>query len=1088
MKRDPYGPVLRATEATHWRSLEDKAHDASVVDKYDVELPSGTAPLTAMQRRTMLKLAGASLAMSGLTACFRRPEEEILPYAHQPEEIIPGIPNYYATVQPRSEGGVGLVVEAHEGRPTKIEGNPAHPGSLGAADVWAQTEVLKLYNPDRARSPKNAGKEVAWADWDAFAKTQFAKLAGNGGQGLAILLEDEEAPTTQRVLDAGLAKLPNAKVYRWDPLSPDNTKKGAEIAFGPGARVHYDLEKAKVVLALDADFLNEGPDHLKNARKWSKGRKILNGSEAAKMSRLYAVEGVFTPTGASADNRLRLASAHGPAFLRAIAAELASKHGVALGALGDASQKAPEGAEKFVVAVAADLAKNKGLVLVGERQPPAAHALAHAVNVAVGAVDAGSMLVSTIPDAKPMVTTGESLKALADALNAGQVDTLVVLEANPSYTAPGALKINDALGKAKTVIHAGVLPEETGDKHAQWHVPLAHFLEAWADARAWDGTAAIVQPLVVPLFGARTHAQILAQVFGADPASDAANDRKLVQATWRGAGGSLANEKAWRRSLVDGIIPATAYPVGAAAPKTADIQAAVAALKGAAPSKDALELVVLHGCLLDGRLADVTWTQELPDSMTKLCWDNAVIMGPGLAKDLGIKSKVHKNAYRADLVDLSVGGATLRGPVFVLPGYAPYTIAIHRGYGKTFGETAMGGMRGPVSVLDEGGADVDWKSGIDAHVLMQDASTVIEGVKLSIPGGTRDLCSTQDHFAMPSNPFREISFAEMSAATGAGRVLQAVDGKMDPFNKTHRHRPDYKKASLKIYQENPAFAHDGDIPEELVAQNTNPTNPRKPIQPVNEIIFEGQQWGMVIDLTACIGCNACTVACHSENNIAIVGRHQVMIGREMHWIRLDRYFSGDVDNPESGHQPVPCMQCEEAPCEPVCPVGATTHDEEGLNSMAYNRCIGTRYCNNNCPYKVRRFNYLDFTVTGNTYRNPHRNERMMTQKLQRNPDVTVRYRGVMEKCTYCTQRIEEAKIAAKRRGEDRKALPDGAVTPACAQTCPTEAITFGNINLKDSKVAQLKLSDRNYEMLQELNVRPRTTYLARLKNTNEELG
>jgi molybdopterin-containing oxidoreductase family iron-sulfur binding subunit len=1077
MKRDAYGPIIRGQDKTHWRSLEDKANDSSIVDNYDVEFPNLSLP-----RRDVLKLGGAAMAIAGLgTACFRRPEEEILPYTHQPEEIIPGIANYYATVQPRSEGAVGLVVEAHEGRPTKIEGNALHPASMGAADIWAQAEVLKLYDPDRAHSPLQSGKQVSWGDWDTFAKSHFAQFAGNGGQGLAILLEDTDEPTVQRVLDAGLKNLPNAKLYRWDPLAADNARMGAEAAFGPGSRAHYDFTKAKVVLALDTDFLFEGPDHLKNAKTWSKGRKILNAGEAANMSRLYAVEGVFSTTGASADHRFRLASGQAPAFLKALAAELAGKQSVQLGALAGEA-KAPPGAEKFISALAADLAKNKGasLVVVGERQPAAVHALACAINSALGAVDAGLMTVSAAPNAQPRTSMVASLASLAKALTDGQVQTLLVIEANPLYTAPGALKFADAIGRAKTVVHAGVLPEETGAK-ATWHVPLAHFLESWGDARAWDGTAAIVQPLVMPLFDARPAQSLLAQVFGMAET----NDKKLVGETWRGAGGAIADERAWRKSLHDGVIANSAYPAVAAAPNADNIAKLWADVKDVTPSKDALEVVAYTGNVLDGRLANVPWVQELPDPMTKLCWDNAFVISPSLANALGITSAVKKNSYAADVVELSVGGRTLKGPVFVLPGYGATTIGVPRGYGKRFGETAMGGMRGPVAILDPGAT----QNGTDVNALLE-GGLVVQGVKLTRTNTSQELCSTQDHFAMPGSPMRELTFAQMSAAPKGSEdhTLQAVDGRVDPFNKSHRHRPHYKQATLKMYQEHKDFAHDGDIPEELVAQNTDPTRPKKPLEPVDEVVYEGQQWGMVIDLTACMGCGACTVACQAENNIATVGRHEVLLGRELHWIRIDRYFSGDVDEPASAHQPVPCMQCENAPCEPVCPVAATTHDEEGLNSMAYNRCIGTRYCSNNCPYKVRRFNYLDFTVTGNIYRNEHRDQRMLTAKLQRNPNVTVRYRGVMEKCTYCTQRIEEAKYAAKRRGEDRRALPDGAVTPACAQTCPTDAITFGNVANKDSRVSRLKLSDRNYEMLQELNVRPRTTFLARLKNTNEELG
>jgi molybdopterin-containing oxidoreductase family iron-sulfur binding subunit len=1072
MKRDPYAPLRGTAGSTsgpkYWRSVEHKNNHESVVENIDVEFPSGTAPLTAMQRRDVLKLAGASLALGGLSAaCVRRPEEEILPYTRQPEEVIPGIANFYATVMPRSSGSVGLVVEAHEGKPTKIEGNALHPASLGAADVWAQSEIIKLYDPDRARNPKNGGKDAKWEDWDTFAKTLTGKLAGNGGQGLAILLEDEENPTTQRILDAGLAKLPNAKVYRWDPLGADVVKQADELAFGPGARVHFSLEKARVIFALDSNFLVEGPDAIRLAREFGKNRRSLTAAEAQNMNRLYAAEGVFSVTGSNADHRLRISSSEAPALLQAIAAELAGKHGVALGELVAGDAKAPAGSEKFVAAVAADLAKNRGssVIMAGTRQAPAVRALAYAINVALGAADAGILTVTTTPGAAPRVSMSDQLAALTKSLADGQVDTLVVVEANPVYTAPGALAFGEAMKKAATVIHVGVTPDETAQK-ATWHLPAAHFLEAWGDARAWDGTAAIVQPLILPLHGARAANSILAQILG----SEETNDRKLVEATWKAAGAPLANERDWRKALHDGVIPGTARTAGAATPLAADIAKAMAGVKVEAPSRDALEFVLATSTSLqDGRLANNGWNQELPDSMTKLCWDNALIMAPSTALALGIESGVKKNSYTADVVTLTANGRSITAPVFVLPGVNPTTVYMYRGYGRSYGEVATG-------------------VGVDGHPLLENGSTVVTGVKVGKTGTTAILCSTQDHFAFPANPMKEMTFAKMSGAQGNERVLVAVDGQMDQADPKARHRPHVKRGTLKMYQEGKDFAHQGDIPEELVAHGTDPTHPTKPLQPVTEIAYDGQQWGLVVDLTTCIGCNACVIACQSENNVATVGRHQVLLGRELHWMRVDRYFSGDVDTPEASHQPMLCMQCEQAPCEPVCPVAATVHDEEGLNSMAYNRCIGTRYCANNCPFKVRRFNYLDFTVTGNVYVDEHAHERMRTLKLQRNPNVTVRYRGVMEKCTYCTQRIEEAKYAAKRRGEDPRNLPDGAITPACAQTCPTDSIIFGNINNKESRVAKAKQSDRNYEMLQELNIRPRTTYLARIKNTNEELA
>ncbi|MEW6431135.1 MAG: TAT-variant-translocated molybdopterin oxidoreductase [Myxococcota bacterium] len=1057
MKKDPYAPLRpQMTEApAYWRSLEHKSGDASLASAQEAEFPAGITLPGGFNRRDTLKLAGASLALGALTGCdiARRPQEEILPFVKMPEQVIPGIRLRYATAMQRSEGAIGLVVEAHEGRPTKIEGNPNHPSSLGGSDIWAQAEVLKLYDPQRARSPKKAGQPATWAEWDAFAKTLADGAAAAQGKGLAFLVDVMNGPTVERLLKAALAKFPQAKVYRHDALAPTRALEGAEMAFGPGARARYDFEAAKVIFSLDDDFLGSGPGSLKLSRQFGLSRAVHTKDDVAKMKRLYAAEGVFSTTGANADHRLRIASGQGVDVLKALGKALAGA-GVDVGALAsglEGGAALDANAQKFVAALAKDLAANKGaaVILVGERQPAAVHAAALVLNKALGAFDTGLVSVSVEADAPAR----EGLGALAKALNEGAVETLFILDQNPAYAAPGALKFGEALAKAKTVIHAGVLPEETGEK-ATWHLPLAHFLESWGDARAWNGTVSLVQPLILPLFGARAATTLLAQLAG----EAETDEKKLVEATWRGAGQPLENLKAWRKALHDGVVPNTAWAAAAPELKAAEVATALGALKGAAPSKDAVEVVGLFGHVKDGRLGNVSWLQELPDSMSKLCWDNAVLVSPTLARELGIESGVKRNSYTADVVTATVDGRSITAPAFVLPGLATYTAAIHLGYGRQWGDVAKG-------------------VGVDAWPLFADG-TVAQGVKLQRTGATQELCSTQDHFSVPANPLKEMTFAQMSGEADAKkRELALYD------------RPIFMSGTAKEYVTNPAeLVKPAEMPENLVQLGTPKNRPSRPLQPINEVTYEGQQWGMVIDLSACTGCNVCAIACQAENNIPTVGRDQVLLGRELHWIRVDRYYTGDVDQPAALHQPVPCMHCENAPCEPVCPVSATTHDEEGLNSMAYNRCIGTRYCSNNCPYKVRRFNYLDFSVTGDVWRDPVKNERMMTLKLQRNPDVTVRYRGVMEKCTYCTQRIEEAKVAAKRAGKDRKALPDGAVTPACAQACPTQAITFGNINDLESKVAKLKMSERNYEMLQELNVRPRTTYLARVRNANEELA
>ncbi|MBL8951620.1 MAG: TAT-variant-translocated molybdopterin oxidoreductase [Myxococcaceae bacterium] len=1110
MKKDPYAPLRAELDKNeppaYWRSIEQSQGSAELKADVDAEFPRGVTGPNDWNRRDALKLGAAALALGGM-ACdevknvnlpLRRPVDEILPYVRMPENLIPGNRTWFATAHQRSEGALGLLVEAHEGRPTKIEGNPSHPASLGASDVWAQAEVLRLYDPERARKPLEKGAPSSWEKWDAFAKDTFARFAESQGKGLALMIGEEMGPTFERVLKVAQGKYPQAKVVRWDPLTPDAALQGAELAFGPGSRVHFTLVKAHVVFSLDSDFLSSGPEHLRLSREWAAHRSPLKESDTEKMGRLYASEGVFSNTAANADHRVRLSSSQQVDLLKALARELA-KNGIELGELANLQGgELPADVQKFVAVLAKDLAANKNaaLVVTGERQPAAVHALAYAISAALGGLG-NTFTVSQAPGtATARVSMHDQLAGLVASLESGEVDTLVVFDQNPLYAAAAGTKFAAAFAKAKTTVHLGVLPEETG-LAASWHLPQNHFLESWGDARAYDGTVSIVQPLVMPLFGGRTSHTVLAQLAG----ETETNDKALVELTWRGAvtqtpspaplatggaadGGTapapvaapsnpapaakpdakfaLADLKTWRRALHDGIVAGQTREAGKGEVNRGAVAQAAAAVKVTVPNKDALELVPMNGHTLNGRLTNVSWVMELPDTMTKLCWDNAVVVSPKLAKELGIESGAKKNRYVADLVDLVADGRKITIPAFVLPGLNPYTVMVNTGYGRKVGDIAK---------------DI----GVDVGPLLGANGGVLSGVKLTRTSSTAELCSTQDHFTMPGNPFNEMTFAEASAMAAGARERKLGLGP----------RPLYRTATGKQWEKDGEKTfhaeHLQDAPEELIQLRT-PGRPTKLIQTHGEVTYEGQQWGMVIDLSSCTGCNACTIACIAENNIPVVGREQVMLGRELHWIRIDRYFTGDVDDPKAVSQPVTCMHCENAPCEPVCPVGATVHDEEGINSMAYNRCIGTRYCNNNCPYKVRRFNYLDFSNSGNVWRDSKQAERWKTLKLQRNPDVTVRYRGVMEKCTYCTQRVEEAKRAAKRAGLDRKAIPDGTITPACAQACATGSIVFGNINDEKSRVHQLKVSERNYEMLQELNVRPRTSYLARVTNPNEELS
>ncbi len=1096
--------------AKYWRSLDSRVESDQTRRWLDEEFPHGLAPeefgevthdgqeaKPGFARREVLKLMSASMALAGVgTACVRRPEEEILPYVSQPEDVIPGIANFYASAMPSPWGASGLLVESHEGRPTKVEGNPDHPVNAGKAGVFEQASVLQLYDPDRSRFPRKGGAKSTWAAFDKEFAQVLQGAASSQGNGLAFLLGTDGGPTEARLKKAIRAKLPQTQFFHYDPLTPDNTQKGAEMAFGPGARVHYNIERAQVICAIDSNFLVEGPEALRHAHGFAQKRNaelVQSVRSAANMNRLYAVEPSFSPTGASADNRLRVAGRDIPGFLLALADEL-SRLGVAV--QGAAGYKASN--EKFIPALAKDLKKNAGnaVLVVGERQPAAVHALAHAINHALNAFTnqvavitkpaQGEVQTTTDEDGNETTTTAfarhtsshEALAGLVAALNAGKVNTLVVLGPNPAYTAPGALGFADAAKKAKVFIHGGLYADETAQV-AGWHIPLAHYLESWDDTVAWDGTVSVVQPTIKPMWGARHKNEILASFAG-----EAGSDLDLVKASHN------AGRSAWRTALHKGVVSAKARVAVPAAAPTASTEA-VKKLVQKPASNDDLDVVFRPDAkVLDGRFANLGWLQELPEPMSKLTWDNALLIGPTLARELGVKSRVFKNNYEADEVAVTVGDKTVNVPAFVLPGLAPHTVELCLGYGRA---DAAGVVAGGV--------------GVDVSPLLPKSGAHVAAGKLSRTGKIIILASTQDHFAVDGEPVKEADSYFVGMPIQELKSMNTGYAEKRPLSVStnvqgYRNATDFaKKGQLRVIS-------DGNLVEPDALQG-RPTGPDKPIQPTKPFPYNGtdkleqmwvakrvkthtwgaeQQWGLAIDMTVCTTCNACVTACQAENNIPVVGKDMVLMGREMHWIRIDRYFTGDVDAPEALSQPVGCLHCENAPCEPVCPVAATVHDTEGLNAMVYNRCIGTRYCANNCPVKVRRFNYFDFTKTAHLYVEEQAKERHKVLKLQRNPNVSVRFRGVIEKCTYCTQRIQEAKFKAKRNGEDSKNLKDGSITPACEQTCPTGAIVFGNINDANSRVAKLKKLDRNYEMLSELNIRPRTSYIARLKNPNPELG
>ena len=1014
MKRLPLLYARDTSGKDYWRSLSERAGSPAFQESLLREFPDDASePPAAFSRRGFLGILGATAALASMTGC-RRPEEKILPYAHAPEEIVPGRPLHYATAFAFHGTAFGLLVESHGGRPTKIEGNPRHPESLGATGLYAQASVLDLYDPDRSQHPTEKGAARTWEEAAAFLGQLGTQLKARGGKGLAVIVDGQRSPTLAAALADLQRELPAAKVVRWEPFSRRNAREGARLAFGKPLDSVRDTAKAKVLVALDSDFLHAEGSHVKGARGFAEGRSDARVAPG-KMNRLYAVESNFSVTGASADHRLRLQSRQIPAFAFALAAEL-GKQGLDLGdltaAAGAKGKLSPEAA-KWAASIAKDLLANKGasLVVLGDRQPAAAHAVVHLVNAALGNVGATVSHVAPFDDLADGAT---ALVELAKSFGSA-IDTVVVLGGNPVFDAPADAGFARALGAAKLSVHVATHVDETSAA-STWHLNRAHFLESWGDVRAEDGTASIVQPLIAPLYDGKTEIEVVRALLG-----DRHKAYEAVRATWKKSFGVADDEKQWRRALHDGVIAGSALPREAVVASPSAVAAAVKAL-AAAPT-DGFDVVFSADThAWDGRFANNGWLQELPDPMHKVTWTNVALVSPATARDLGLsealalelppkageKTDLSKgtDAPAAEHIVVTVGGVQVELPVVVAPGLADKTVHVTVGQGR--------------KVAGKVGTGV----GVDVYPLRTSAALDVASGTVAKSATPARIARTQEHFQMEGRPLvREATLAE--------------------FVKD----PDFAKKLVEAEDQGqmwPAFT------------------------------YNGHKWGMAIDLNACLGCGVCVVACQAENNIPVVGPEGVLLSREMHWLRLDRYFEGTPDDPRSVTQPVTCQHCENAPCEQVCPVGATVHGVEGTNDMAYNRCIGTKYCGNNCPFKVRRFNYFNYQM-----------DVPETHKMQFNPDVTVRARGVMEKCSFCIQRINEAKIGAHR--EQRERLRDAEVVTACQQSCPTLAIHFGDLNDASSKVSKVIESPRTYRLLEEINVRPRVHYLAKVRNPNPEL-
>ena len=999
----------------YWRSLEELSGSPEFDEMLRDEFPRQTSEwIDPVSRRGFLKLMGASLALAGLSACTKQPDEAIVPYVKQPEDLIPGRPMYFATAMPFPTGAQPLLVKSNEFRPTKVEGNPQHAASNGATDLFSQASILDLYDPDRSQRITFRGETRNFGEFQAFIDDYVAKNRNKQGTGIRFLTGTIVSPTLANQLTALLKAQPQAKWYQWEGANRDSARAGLKAAFGQYVEPQYKMDAADVILSLDADFLSnaEFPGFTRYAREFISRRKMQEG---VKMNRLYVVESMSTTTGHKAEHRLRLRSSDVAGFAAALLASV--------GGGGNAGAQLSGEAQKFLQSVAKDLrsANGNALVIAGEYQAPAVHALAAELNSALGAVG------KTVTYSDPIeIVPSEhlaGLKELVNDMNAGKVDLLLILGSNPVYSAPADVQFDKAMEKVATNVHLGQFHDETA-RLAQWHLNEAHYLESWGDARAHDGTVTIIQPLIAPLYGAVSAHEVVAAF---SPQDQRVNAYDAVRAYWlqnaKGAAGNF--EGFWRKALHDGFVPDTAFQGRTLSAQGGGLAAATP------PGANDIEVVFRPDpTIYDGRFANNGWLQETPKPVTRICWDNAALMS--------IKTATEHSLNEEDVVEIETKeGRKLALPVKVVPGMADNSIMVYMGNGRTFS------------------GRVGTEVGFNANVLRTSNSPwITTGVKLRKTGETYHVGFVQSHYTTEGSKSLE--------------GVEAIDDKNYEFN-----RGIIRFATLKEFEENPNFAHERHEDPKLDTT----------LYP-NYNYKDGYAWGMAVDMNSCIGCNSCVVACVAENNSPVVGREQVKIGRQMYWLRIDTYFQGDLENPRAHFQPMFCQHCENAPCEPVCPVGATIHSPEGLNVMVYNRCVGTRYCSNNCPYKVRRFNFLLYSD-------------YETESLKglRNPDVSVRSRGVMEKCTYCVQRINAARINAeveetRLRADDpnlKRPIRDGEVVTACQQACPTDALVFGNINDPNSRVAKLKNQPRNYGVITDVNTRPRTSYVAGVINTNPEL-
>lgn len=1001
----------------YWKSLNELAQNKEYQKFAEREFPEDATEMTdQVSRRSFLRVMGASIALAGFASC-RKPVQKILPYSRQPENVVVGNPNYYATSMPFQDVVTGLIVENNEGRPSKLEGNTDHPSSRGKTNIYHQAGILGMYDPDRSRHPRQDNNKVSLEDFSTFAANHFEDRQ----QSILFISEANSSPTYNRVKENVTSEFPNSNWVTYEPFGEDNSLEGTYLAFGERLRIQNHFDTANLVVSLDDDFMTPSAhkNNVENAQRISERRRVRSTDDT--MSRIYSIENSYTNTGSYADHRLRLKSSQIEAFTYALANRLSDSIG-GLSAYNNVSNALSS--HEWVENLANELLANRSesIITIGAEYSPAAHATVAAINTALG--NAGTTVTYHQLPYRSDQNEQEAFDNAVSELNAGQYNTVVFIGTNPVYTAPADLNFADALENAATKIHLSDYYDETS-KLCDFHINRAHFLEAWGDGLSYTGVRSIIQPQILPLFDGMSEIEFLETIL----TGERANGYDLVQQTWNEYyPNNFSNQ--WNTILHDGLDPNTGFDsvtVSLQGNFASEIQSHLTV-----DISDGIEISIKPDpTLFDGRFANNGWLQELPDPMTKITWDNVALMSPATAISIGISPERSFSSNDVPTVRITTGDTSIEIAAWIQPGHADESITLYAGYGRqNIGRVADG-------------------VGVDTYPLRVTNAMFYQSADVIDLGQKYEIACVQDHHSLE------------------GRDM-------------------VRSASMDEYRENPDFAsfesfHGFKVPGIKEAKEKG--DDKGPVSLFNEQYGPDHQpqWGMAIDLNACFGCGVCTIACQAENNIPVVGKREVGRRRVMHWIRTDRYYEGDPDDPKVYHQPVPCMHCELAPCEEVCPVAATVHSEDGINQMTYNRCIGTRYCANNCPFKVRRFNFFNYSKEFLTS-----GDDPEIIQMAMNPEVTVRFRGVMEKCTYCVQRISRAKIDSKIKTGSRKPA-DLTVQTACQQACPSNAITFGDLTDRESVVSQDKMNERNYVLLEEINVRPRTSYLGKLRNTNNEL-